>query len=198
MKSVKSAMVLVLGLAASGYAAAQTQAIEHVPLVQALPEDQQATKEQIAKLFEVMRIRQQMAIMQKMMPQMIAQQIREQEQAALAKITNGNKLTPEQQKKMEEHEKQFVERAFALASADVMIADMTSVYQRHISRDDADALIAFYSTPPAQRLLDVQPVISQELLPLVMSHMRERTQTLTDEMTKDMQDLLKTETPAKN
>ncbi len=40
--------------------------------------DQQASKEQIAKLFEVMRVKQQMDSMMKMMPTMVQQQMRAQ------------------------------------------------------------------------------------------------------------------------
>ena len=45
------------------------------PVASPTPADQQPTKEQLAKLFEAMRVRKQMQSMLKMMPAMVQQQI---------------------------------------------------------------------------------------------------------------------------
>ena len=200
MRSVKFAVMVGLGLMAGGWSMARAQdaASTPAPTVAALPGDQQATKEQIAKLFEVMHLQQQMATMQKMMPSLIAQQMKEQQKEMLAKLPGGGQLTPEQQEKLDNFSKHMIERAFTVYTTDEIVADISGVYQRHISREDADALIAFYSTPPAQRLLEAQPVIAQESMPLVMAHMKERMKTFTDETTKEMQEMMKSTAPAKN
>ncbi len=51
MKKAGLAVALGYGLMAAGCTALRAQAAEQAPAVTALPEDQQATKEQIAKLF---------------------------------------------------------------------------------------------------------------------------------------------------
>src|SRR5689334_12046215 len=49
--------------------------VAQAPTVAPLPQDQQAPREQIARLFEVMRLRQQMESMMKSLPAMVQQQI---------------------------------------------------------------------------------------------------------------------------
>ncbi len=93
-----------------------------------------------------------------------------------------------------------MDKALSVYPVEEMIADSIAVYQRHVSRDDADALIAFYSSPVGQRLLDAQPAIMQEYMPMVMNRVQERTKVLTDEMAKEMQEMMKSASsePAKN
>jgi len=54
---------------------------------------------------------------------------------------------------------------------------MTAPYQKYLTRSDVDGIIALYSSPAGQRLLDIQPVIMQEYLPLVMQRMMDRGKT---------------------
>jgi hypothetical protein len=92
----------------------------------------------------------------------------------------------------------MMEKAFNLYPAEEMIADISTVYQRHISREDVDAMITFYNSAAGQHLLDAQPAITQEYLPLVMGHMKERSQAFSEEMAKEMQELLKSAAQEKN
>ena len=70
-----------------------------------------------------------------------------------------------------------MERASDLYKSDEMIADMTALYQKYLTRSDVDGIIAFYSSSAGQRLLDIQPVIMQEYLPIVMQRMMDREKT---------------------
>jgi hypothetical protein len=178
-------------------AAAQTGA---TPAASAatIPVDQQATKEQLTKLFEVMRVKQQMDSMMKMMPTMVQQQMRAQMKELTARTSNGKQLSAQEQAAIEELMGKEMDRAMHIVSFDEMVGDLTVVYQHHISRTDADAFIAFYSTPAGQHLLDAQPEIMKEYMPMVMTRVSAKTKELTDEMTKDMADLTKEyEQPAK-
>ena len=58
-----------------------------------------------------------------------------------------------------------------------MIANITAPYQKYLTRLDVDGIIAHYSSPTGQRLLDIQPVIMQEYLPIVMQRMMDREKT---------------------
>ncbi|MGO9433537.1 MAG: DUF2059 domain-containing protein [Terracidiphilus sp.] len=159
------------------------------------PEDQ-ATKEQLAKLFEVMRIRDQMQSMRKIVPMMVETQIREQLRAINSQESPGAKLTPDQRAAMDQLLRKYVEKAVNLYPVDEMIDDMTSLYQEHLTREDVDAMIVFYGSPAGQHLLDAQPKIAQEYMPLVMKRAGERTKTLTAEMMKDMAVLKQSSNPA--
>ena len=198
MRSSKWSAVLMLGLmAGASCAMARAQEATEAQAAQALPADQQATKEQIMKLFDVMRVRQQMETMLKMLPTMAQQTAQQQEKAMLDQLPSGRQLTPEQQEQVSKMTQRIIEKTVASYPMEEVIADATAVYQRHIRREDAAALIAFYSTPAAQHLLDAQPVIAREYMPLVMERMKGMNKTLADEMGKEMKDFLST-LPARN
>jgi len=151
-----------------------------------IPPDQQPTKEQLAKLFDAMRLREQMQSMRQIVPGMVQQQIKSAMQQTETNLPAGTTLTPEQREGMEKVMSKYVGKAMDLYPADEMQTDMIGIYQRHLSRDDVDGMIAFYSSPAGQHLLDAQPVIVQEYMPLVMAKVTERSQAMTKEMMKEM------------
>ncbi len=152
----------------------------------AIPPEDQATKEQLAKLFDVMRIRDQMLATRRIIPTMVETQVRQQMQAMSAEIAPGSKLTAEQRAQLDQLLHKYMEKAMDMYPVDEMIADMTGLYQEHLTREDVDAMIAFYGSPAGQHVLDAQPKIAQEYVPLVMRRTAERTKTLTAEMMKDV------------
>jgi hypothetical protein len=162
----------------------------------AIPPEDQPTKEQLLKLFGVMRIRDQMQSMRKIVPMMVQSQIHEQIGAINAQTNPNSKLTSAQRAAMDSLVQKYVDKAVNLYPVEEMIDDMTSLYQEHLTREDVDAMIAFYSSPAGQHLLDAQPKIAQEYMPLVMKRTAERTKTLTAEMMKDMAALKQSSNPA--
>ena len=154
--------------------------------------DQQPTAEQLAKLFDVMRIRGQMQSMRQIVPAMIEQQIKTTMSQTEATLSAGKKLAPEQRAAMERIMNKYVGKAMDLYPPDEMVADMTVLYQQHLSRDDVDGMIAFYSSPAGQHLLDAQPVIAKEYMPLVMSRVTERSKVMMKEMMKEMAEIVPT------
>ena len=156
----------------------------------AIPLDQQPTKEQLAKLFELIRVRQQVQSLLKMMPAMVQQQMQSQAKDMNAKLPGGTP-TPEQQAAMQKVLDKFMQKAFSLYPVSEMLDDMSGLYQRHLTRSDVDAFIAFYASPAGQHLLDAQPAIMQEYMPLVMSRMQERSKTLNEEFVKEMAEIAK-------
>jgi hypothetical protein len=100
-------------------------------------------------------------------------------------------MTGEQQAAYDNLMKKYMDKAVSLYPVDEMISDMSALYQKHMSREDVDAFIAFYGSPAGQHLLEAQPAIMKEYMPIVMSRMQERSKALTDEMTKDIQDFAK-------
>jgi uncharacterized protein len=197
-KAYRFAAGLGLGLLLASTALAQAPA-EHttvVPLAPAIPPDQQPTREQLAKLFEVMRLRQQLQSVMKAMPAMIQQQVKTQMEEVTSKLPGAKQLTPEQQAVIDKMMNKYMEKAFKIYPVNEMLDDMASIYQRHLSRSDVDAFIVFYDSPAGQHLLDAQPAIMQEYMPMVMQRTQERTRILTDEMAKDMEELVKSMAPA--
>lgn len=188
---------MAIGLALAPWAAAQAAAEPpaQTPAATVSP-DQQPTREQLARLFEVMRLRQQLQGYLKMLPGMIQEQMRTQFKELAAKAPGGEALKPEQQEAMEKVLNRYMEKAINIFTIDEMIEDMTGLYQRHLSRADVDAFIAFYSSPAGQHLLEQQPVIMQEYMPMVMKRAQERTKTLTEELTAELNACKKGQAPA--
>jgi hypothetical protein len=192
MRSFYWTAVLGLTLAAVP-SAIQIQAQAASPAPRVIAEDDKPTKEQLARLFDVMRLKQQMESMMKSMSSMMQQQLTQQIKSSAANLPNGQSLPAGQQEKIDSIMRKYMDRAMSLYPVSEMLDDMTAIYQKHLSREDVDAFIAFYSSPAGQHLLDEQPAIMQEYLPLVSQRMEQRTKTMTEEMQKDLEQLSKPE-----
>lgn len=194
-KSCKIAAILGMGVllapwALTAQAPAAQLADAQAPATAApaaIPPDQQATKEQLAKLFEVMRVREQLASVTKIMPALMQQQMSAQFKQMQKEYPGANEMSDEQQQAMSKVMGKFMGKVMDLYTPDEMIADMATVYRRHLSRTDVDGMIAFYSSPAGQHMVEMQPVIMKEYMPMVMQHMQERMKPLIDEMSKEMQ-----------
>ena len=202
-QTVKRPMLVSLAVVlACSRMLAQAPPAEHtttmalLPTAPVIPADQQPTSEQLNRLFEVMRLRDQMESVTKMMPAMIQQQVEAQSRQLDEKLMPGVKLNADQQEASRKITQKYMEKAATIYPVSEIIDDMKSIYQRHVSRADVDAYIAFYSSAPAQRLLDAQPTIMQEYMPLVMKKVEQRSAQLSEELTQDLKDLVKSATPA--
>jgi uncharacterized protein len=152
------------------------------------PEDQ-PTAEQLAKLFEVMRIKQQMASMRSMTTGMVQQQIQSAMKQVHEGLPAGSKPDAELQERMQAVVNKYVAKAMELYPADEMLTDMTGIYQKHLTKEDVESLIAFYSSPAGQDLLNAQPAIAQEYMPMVMAKVTQRSQAMIKEMMAEMEEL---------
>jgi uncharacterized protein len=160
-----------------------------------IPPDQQPTKEQLARLFEVMQVRQQVQAFEKLMPSVIQRQLHAQLEQTLARQAPDLQPSPQQQAQIEALLNKYMQKSFDIYPYDDMIADLTTVYQRHISAGDVDAIIAFYSSPAGRHLLSQQPVIMREFMPVATQHEQKGAAQLTDEMTQELDTLMKSMTP---
>lgn len=150
------------------------------------------------KLFEVMRIKQQMQSMRMMVPGMVQQQIQAAMKQTEADLPSGSKLTPELREKMQAIMNKYVAKSMDLYPTDEMLTDMAAIYQKHLSKDDVEGLTAFYNSPSGQHLLDAQPVIAQEYMPQVMAKVGQRSQAMTKEMMKEMAEVVPASKPAES
>jgi hypothetical protein len=194
----KFAAVLGIGLAIAPWAAAQAPASqpEDKPVVAvAIPQGQQATKEQLARLFEVMRLRQQLASVTKMMPALMQQQMQEQFKQMQKDHPEMKSMTEEQQQAFGKVMGRYMERVMSVYTSDDMIADMTGIYQKYLTRSDVDGILAFYTSPAGQHMLDMQPMMMKESMTLVMQRVQERIKPLIDEMSKEMEGVVKSQAP---
>lgn len=201
MRARYFAMIACFALASCSFAQApanpSSSGDEKAVTAASIPPEQQATKEQLGKLFEVMRLRQQFEELTKMLPNLVQQQIHSQLQQMAASMPASKQMTPEQQAALDKLMKRYMEKASTLYPPDEMIDDAITVYQRHMRREDVEAYINFFSSPPGQHFLDVQPLIMKEYLPIAMERAQRRTKELSAEMAADLAEFERSVEPAK-
>jgi hypothetical protein len=127
-----------------------------------------------------MRLREQWQTYTEIMPKAIQQQLQAQFNQIDSKL--GVTPTPEQQAEMHKMMDKYMAMAFSIYTADDIISDVIPIYQRHFTKDEVNSLIAFYSTPAGQHMLALTPILMKEFMPVVMDHVQQRSQKLTDEM----------------
>jgi hypothetical protein len=119
---------------------------------QQAPGESAASREQILKLFEVMHIRQQMRVMMAGMAKQQSALVRES-------IRQRNpQMTDEQIAQVNDYMAETM-KDFPL---DGMLDDMIPVYQKHLTEPDVEAMIAFYSSPTGQKLMQEMPAMTSE------------------------------------
>jgi hypothetical protein len=155
-----------------------------LPPAPVVPPDQQPSSEQLKKLFAAMHTQENMQSVMKLMPHLLQQQLQNQENQKLANRSGA--LTPEQQAALEATMSKFMQKALSVYSSDDMLADIAAIYQRHMTRADVDAYIAFYSSPAGQRMVSLQPAMMKESMPVIMKHMDAARKELTDQMSKEI------------
>ena len=79
-----------------------------------------------------------------------------------------------------------MKKAFQIYPAEEMLSDMKTVYQHHFTSDDIYGILTFYRSPAGQHLLEQQPSIMKEYMPLVMGRVQERSKKLSDDLVKEM------------
>jgi hypothetical protein len=196
MKRSKS-VVLAIALSGAPFVFAQAPAAEgQSKAVAVVPADQQPTANQLDRLFEVMRIKDQLASLTKTMPQIMQQQITQQMEELHKDHPELANLTPAQKEKVEKVMTKFMNQAVTLYSGDEIIADIKGIYQRHLTGNDVENLITFYGSTSGQHMLDMVPVIMQEFMPTAMQKMQAKMRPMLAELSKEMAEIMATPSSA--
>jgi hypothetical protein len=191
-KSFRFTAAIGIGLALAPWGAIAQDQAAAMPTTHAIvPADQQPSRAQLDNLFEVMKVREQMASMTKLMPEVMQKAFTDQ-------ITQREKDHPEMTPTTEEQKKaagkvmnKYLERVMNLYTGDEMLDDMAGLYQKYLTRSDVDAMIGFYSSPAGQHALEIGPVVMKEFMPMVMDKIQARIQPVIDELGKDMEQVMK-------
>lgn len=150
------------------------------------------SREQLLTLFELMRLRAQMQQMLNMLPAALEQQLQsEQDEVALSLApAGGGDLSAEQKATRNRITKKHFQQAERIYPMDEMLSDMVEVYQRHLTREDVDGILAFYRSPSGQHLIDAQPLMASEVMPAVTKKMETRSKELVDRYRKELNDAM--------
>lgn len=179
MKNLVGLVILALAVCAPAQQLASPAAQTPVPATD------QASREDVFRLFKVMRLTEQMESMQKTM---IEQMVPAMEKTLEEEIPDA---TPEEREKMQALMKQTGEDAVNMYPVHEMIDDFIPVYQRNYTKSDIDAITGFYSSPAGQRLLEKQPQVMQDAMSTIMPKMQQRMKGMMERMSKQAQELAK-------
>jgi uncharacterized protein len=140
------------------------------------PADAPATKEEIQKYLQVMHSRDMMTkmvdAMSKPMHEMMHEQyLKDKDRLPADFEVRINKM-------MDDMMKSF--------PWDEMVEAMVPVYQKHLTKGDVDALVAFYSTPTGQKLIKQMPEITGEAMQQTIPLMRKSIDAMTQRMQEEV------------
>ena len=133
-------------------AAAQSRAAAEARRAAAAP----PTREEVLKLFDLLQITKTMDAVVTATKQ---QSMEIAEQMIHEKMPEA---TPEQKKKFQEMLDQVMHEALGPDAIKEMLEATVPVYQRHLTKADLDAMVAFYSSPIGQKILHEQPAMVEE------------------------------------
>jgi hypothetical protein len=141
------------------------------------------SKEQILKLIDLLRVRDQM--------KEVLGQLREQvHTGALQNLrARVSKPTPEQivaVNTIVDEQLDDMQRKYSL---DQMIEDTAPVYQRHLTRADLEAMVGFYSSPSGQKMLNERPAMMQETMQAASSKIQPIVEAALDNVDKRIQEI---------
>jgi hypothetical protein len=74
---------------------------------------------------------------------------------------------------------------------DEMMQSMVPAYQKHFTKGDMDALIAFYSTPTGQKVLQELPAVMGEGMQAMMPIMRKSVEKMTERAEQEVAQMMK-------
>jgi len=77
---------------------------------------------------------------------------------------------------------------------DEMMQAMVPAYQKHFTKGDMDALIAFYSTPTGQKMLQQLPAVMTEGMDAMMPIMRKSVDKMTERVQQQVAEMMKDST----
>jgi hypothetical protein len=133
-------------------AAAQNRAAAEAKKVAAAP----PTREEVLKLFDLLQITKTMDAVIDATKQ---QSMEIAEQMVRERMPN---ITPEQKKQFSDMVDDVMRQSLGAEAIQEMLAATIPVYQRHLTKSDLDAMVAFYSSPVGQKILHEQPAMVQE------------------------------------
>lgn len=144
-------------------------------------DDSPASKEDVERYLQVVHshemMRQTVEAMAKPMHQMVHQQyVRDKDKLPPDFETRINKIMDEMMNEM---------------PFDEMIDSMVPTYQKHFTKGDMNALIAFYTAPVGQKVLRELPAIMSEAMQTMMPIMRKNVDRMTERIQQQVAEMSK-------
>jgi uncharacterized protein len=147
--------------------------------------DAPATKEDVQKYLDVMHSREMMDQMMEAMSKPMHQMIHEQY------LKDKDRLPAD----FEAHMNKIMDDMMKGFPWDEMLESMVPVYQKHLTKGDIDAIVAFYSAPTGQKLLKELPAMMGEAMQAMMPLLRKHMDVMTERIQEQVAQMLKESGP---
>jgi hypothetical protein len=118
---------------------------------QQTPADAPASKEDVVRFMDAMHSRDMMMNVMNLMAKQAGQMVHQQ-------VSAQTDLPPD----AEDRINKMMQDMFKNFPVDDLIQAVIPVYQKHFTKGDIDAFVAFYSTSAGQKLVEEMPAITQE------------------------------------
>jgi hypothetical protein len=143
--------------------------------------DKPATKEDVERYLEITHSRdmmkQIMDLMTKQMRQMVHEQVSK----------NAANLPPDSEARINKMTQDML-KDFPVEE---MLQATIPVYQKHWTKADVDAMVAFYSTPTGQKMLKELPATMAEAMQAITPIMRKRMDAMTERVQREVAQMVK-------
>lgn len=143
--------------------------------------DTPASKEDVQRYLDVMHSREMTTKMMEAMLKPMHEMMHEQY------LKNKDKLPADFEERMNKQTDEFM-RNFPF---DELYEALVPVYQKHFTKGDVDALVAFYSSPTGQKLLKELPEIMSESMENMLPVLRQRIEALQKSVQEEIAQMLK-------
>jgi hypothetical protein len=143
--------------------------------------DQPASREDVLKLFDVMQIHTQMTT---------ALDAVAKQQRAMAHDLLRKRIPNITEEKLASYDSVIDENMRDLPLDDI-ISDMVPIYQKHLSNADVNTMVAFYSSPTGQKVLNQMPEMTTEAMQAASGRIEQHQRETMDKLEK----MLKENTP---
>ena len=163
--------------------------ISLVSVAQQAASDAPATKEDIQKYLDVMHSREMMLQIVDAMAKPMHQMVHEQY------LKDKDKLPADFEARMNK----MLDDSMKAFPWDEILQSMVPVYQKHFTKADVDALIAFYGTPTGQKVLRELPAITAEAMQSMMPLLQKQVEAMNERMQQQVAQMMKdSQSPAGN
>lgn len=149
------------------------------------PTDRPATKEDVQRYFDVMHSREMIDQMMEAMVKPMHQMMHEQY------LKDKDKLPADFEVRMSK----MVDDMMKGFPWDEMLQSMVPVYQKHLTKGDIDAIVAFYAAPTGQKLLREMPAMMAEAMQAMMPIFRKQMDAMTERIQQQVAEMLKDSGP---
>lgn len=142
--------------------------------------NEKPTQEQVLKLLELLRVRESL--------QITVDAMKEQVRATAEQSLRENVAAPTVDQLTRVNT--IVNDVFKELVLDDLIQDVVPVYQKHLTRSDVEAVIAFYSTPAGKKILREQPAMIRESMQATAATQQKKMQLLLVKLEVRMRELI--------